>query len=197
MKPPPPPSVKPRKRARKPPAVPSVKPHDCVVLAVDTARQSGWCVVARGKYHSSGEVNATNPGQLEALVSHAMGACMDAGLNSMQFVLVLERPTHGNRRTLVGLGESHGAWKAAWVRSHGRKCRIVAVPAVTWRSRVLGNVRGPALPLLEKEHARRFKGSIDVGPNEAAACGIAKWASHAGEVGKVLPKRVRAGAEGG
>lgn len=43
---------------RKPRLAPSPMPHECVVLAVDTALTSGWCIMLDGAYHSSGELAA-------------------------------------------------------------------------------------------------------------------------------------------
>ena len=42
-----------RKRARKAKLAPSLVEHDCVVLAVDTARRSGWCVRSRESWPRS------------------------------------------------------------------------------------------------------------------------------------------------
>jgi hypothetical protein len=120
-----------------------------------------------------------------------------------EVVLVLEKPWKGdNARAYVGLGGARMMWLSAWENAGGSKRRIVSVYPQTWRARLFGKTVG-TLPL-ERAFARSSKSSRargmghglppEIGPDEAAAICIGKWATHAGEVGAVLPKRVREAA---
>jgi hypothetical protein len=196
-------SGKPQKRARKARLPASLKLWPVGILAVDTARNSGYAIYADGKYIRSGETRIDDHGVLAAIVSQAMGDAADANAYSA-LVLVLERPYAGNSWTLQALGAARQAWLSAWKSMGQARRRVITVYPVTWRARVLGVTRGETLPRVEKAYALAIKRAaqsarggmgaelpVDVGDDEAPAIGIGKWASYAGEVGAVLPKKIR------
>jgi len=174
----------------KPP--PSVKPWPCVILAVDTASNSGWAIYRNGELLDSGEQSTT-----DALayidVSHQCRAALEYcdERDCSEGVLVLERPWGGGWKAAAGLAIAAKMWRDGWANAGGSERRIVRVYPQTWRSSVLAVTRGPMLKLHEREFARRVKNSSAVGPDEAAAICIGRWACHAGEVGKVLPAKLR------
>lgn len=140
-----------------------------VILNVDVARNSGWCITVDRKYHSSGEVDVYGDGPAEV--------CQRAVELDKKAELVLEQPSHGNRTTLVSLGAARGTWLLAWARACGTKSprRYVSVFPATWRSKVFQSVG--SYPLREKLHAQLVTGRKDVGPDEAAAVCISTWAT--------------------
>jgi hypothetical protein len=194
------------KRAKKPKLPASVAPHECVVLAIDTAQRSGWAVYVCGELVSSGEVDVLDPSKstdecgvsgwdadrvcLHALWEVAFSLDWDAPYS--EAVLVFERPFRGTTQ-----GQWIGAWKAAWARLGGHKRRMVGVYPSSWRARVLGPGWSRAL----RDDVRRAERSLAqsiagryVGPDEATAVLIGRWGVRAGETAAVLPKRRRKAA---
>jgi hypothetical protein len=168
-------------------------PHDCVVLAIDTASNSGWSIWQCGQFYSSGETKVMDHGKLVLIVEQAVEAALGARLTAKQVVLVLERPFAGNAWTQQSLGASRHAWLSAWCEVHGTKVphRRVLVYPPTWRSHMFRTTKH-TLPF-ESDFGQSMLDIIGVqravGPDEAAAICIGKWATTAGEVLKVLPKR--------
>lgn len=186
------------KRAKriKPPPPPAWLAWRCVVLAVDTAGRSGWAIRVAGRLVASGEVDTLDAEEIDSIVrealSHALHVC--------PAVLVLERAWGDNTATLLGLGAARERWHAAWRRACQPKSRIVQVYPVSWRARVLPKgacrlpreqVRPVELACAQHEVPSVSRGTFEVGPDEAAAILISKWAAHAPEVGVRLPKQVR------
>jgi hypothetical protein len=146
---------------------------------------SGWSIWDHGQLVSSGEVGIDDWITLTRICERAME-------RGETCVLVLERPFGGsNSGTLMALGAAHHAWRKAWKLTGGSSRKIVRVDVSTWRSQVLGMTRGPGLQQRERETALSFKGGSDVGPDEAAAICIGRYATHAGEIGAVLSARIR------
>lgn len=163
-------------------------PHECVVLGVDTAQRSGWCIMLRGIYVASGEFDLLRgPDSTQVVCARAL----DLGVrNSLPVVLVYEKPFAGTSQ-----GQYVGAWKMAWSAAGGVKTRFVGVMTSQWRARVLGGTWAFAkrddARRKEREVALRISGKPLVGGDEAPAICIARWASHAGEVLKKLPASMR------
>lgn len=188
-------------KRKKPKAVrppPAHEPHACVVLAVDTARNSGMAVYLRGRYIASGEVRKDDDAGLLAWCVDALRLAIE---NAVPCVLVLEKPPAFVYRgrsasTMVGLGAARQAWERGWRDAGGIKARVVRVEPATWRKPVLGVTKGPDLPSVERARARALSGKVDIGSDEAAAVGVGYWASLAGEVLESLPAKHRVAAVG-
>ena len=166
----------------------SATPHNCVILAVDPATTSGWCVTVAGHYRFSGETKMESSGD-RLVNAERIAQVVELALN-LPCVLLLEKPFARNPETVATLYAVRRQWKAlwkAWAKGHAGKMVDVAVP--TWRSKVLGATTGDSLPDLERRVAVYFAGDRLGGPDENAAICIAKWGSTAGEVAKVIPKR--------
>jgi hypothetical protein len=186
-------------RKKKPRLPASVTPHSCVILSVDTAQRSGWCVYVDGKYASSGEIDMLDPSlstdqcglsgwSTDRVCLHALWEC--AEYEGRPAVLVFERPFRGTTQ-----GQWIGAWKQAWALNSGHKRRVCGVYPSSWRARVLG----PGWARAGREQVRKMELAVaariagrDVKPDEAAAICIGDWATKAGEVLALLPKRRRA-----
>lgn len=175
------------KRTKKPKPPPSVTPHECVVLAVDTAERSGWALYVRGNLEMFGEVDMLNV--CRDYIPPWMSPCADARIyaesEGLPAVLVYERPFRGTTQ-----GQWIGAWKAAWKMEGPARAKNVGVYPATWRARVLGSGS------LERSDARKREALIAakladeiVRPDEAAAICIGQWAIRCGEVAAKLPKR--------
>jgi hypothetical protein len=184
-------------KKRKVRPAPSYVPLQCVVLAVDCAQESGWAIWANGKLVACGHVNM-HASELagRSACEHAMLAARELGVGA---VLVFERPFRGNTQ-----GAWIGLWKNRWVAAGGAKRRMLGMYPATWRSRVLGPGWGSKKRALVRAKEQQVAAAFarEQGLSEelarhgdvAPALCIGKCAVHAGEVAKVLPKRVRRAA---
>lgn len=143
--------------------LPSVLPGR--YLAVDPGRASGWCLVERGEpltLHAFGEADAWTE-EVENVVRHARASNAEA--------LVLELPGLGPSlppATVLGLGAALGTWERAWRLARGAdRSVIVHIPAMTWRSTILGGGQRPTEEW--KADARKHLRAVglDVEGNEA------------------------------
>lgn len=147
----------------------STPPTAPVLLAVDTAKRSGWCLLQNGKYVDSGECDAFGSAPREL--------CARAIALNPKAVLILEKPFGGNLATLTGLGAARGCWLSAWRSATGRKttARVRSVLPQTWRSELFGTSAG--FPLQEQLTAQLVTGQTNIHPDRAAAICIARWAA--------------------
>jgi hypothetical protein len=180
-----------KKRAPKPKPPTSHYAHRAVILAIDTAKQSGWAIFTPGQYAESGEANIEDRVELERITARAMKIALAC---DMPCILVLEKPWRsGFASTYTGLGAARFAWMQAWKAAGFTERRVVRVHPQTWRSKVLGRSRRnesepkDAIAILEQRYAKATAGR-DVGPDEAAAIGLGVYATRAGEVVAKLPK---------
>jgi hypothetical protein len=168
---------------------PAPRPWECVVLGADTARRSGWCVMAAGRYCDSGEVDTLEHDRLLAIVARAQ---QTATANALPLVLVLEKPWGGNPVIVAALGQARERWLVAWRASKEAAARVQYVQPVTWRSAVIGaHTRGmerAEIRALEQQVARALVPGIR-GEDEAPAVLIARWASHAPAIGERIGVR--------
>lgn len=201
-------------RARKPKPPPSMKPWPCVILAVDTATNSGWSVWRDGSLLKSGEQRVDDALayiDVAHICRDALSYCPEGTGNGLG-VLVLERPWGGGWKATAGLAIAAKMWRDGWEAAGGSARRVVRVYPATWRSAVLGKARRgkhdteDAIRQAESTVAVALKANAGIGhrvangtfaavyADEAAAICIGKWATHAGEVGKVLPAKIRKAA---
>lgn len=138
-----------------------------VILAVDTAANSGWCLFVDGGYVSSGEC--------KAIGAEPRIICHRALELDPKATLVLERPWGGSMHTLVGLGAAKGQWESAWVEACGTKTlvRVKRVFPQVWRAALLGSTAKN--PLAERLRASVHAGRR-TGPDESPAVLIAEYA---------------------
>jgi hypothetical protein len=174
------------RRARRKREAASALPLRCVVLAVDTAANSGWAI-CRGQddYLCFGEVDTLDEPSLNYIVVWAVTRAAQLGL---PLVLVLEAPFGGPVRTLLGLGAAGERWRAAWRRA-GQAGRTVLVQPAEWRAPVLGR-RWARAPRDEvRAHEQATAASIvgeRTAADESAAILIARWGLRAAKVSQVL-----------
>jgi len=186
-------STTPRKRKasrrKPPPPPPRLVPWPVVVLAIDPGLTSGWALWAAGKYVDSGEVDALDPAAVARVVS---GAMLTAELASMPAVLVYERSW--SQRSL---GPTRPIWKAAWKAGGGVQKYVVGFYPATWRARVLEKGMHAAPTDVVRRAEQRTAARIArrrVGVDEAPAVCMGQCGCHAGEVGAVLPQKIREAA---
>lgn len=165
--------------------------HACVVLAVDTAKNSGVALFARGRLVTSGELQKNADAKLRAFCEVAIAAAEIAGVPC---VLVLEKPPRFVYRgrtasTMVGLGAAREAWERAWRDAGGKAARIVRVEPGPWRRAVLGTSKHVAELEMRRAQIEIGTHAHAIGADEAAAVCIGVWACKAGEVLAAMPKR--------
>lgn len=162
-----------------------------VVLAVDTARISGWALRLGPKLRYSGEVDTLHPEAVQRVCQLALDLTAAAYLTRRP-VLVLESPWGGRVNVLVALGQARERWLAAWAAVGMPRARVVSVQPSSWRARVLG--RGAVRLDREAIRAReRLSAQAEVapgmrdaiGPDEAAAILISRWAVRAPVVARM------------
>jgi hypothetical protein len=180
------------KRAKKPKPPPSVKPWPIGILAIDCARNSGWSLWCGGRLHSSGEITISDHAGMVYRIKAAAGDTLDSGAFGYLALVLGGRGAN----TLIGLGAARQAWEHAW-REYGYPMRrIVRVEPATWRKPVLGKTRRGKndppneIKLLEMRTAEDLSTSVCVGPDEAAAICLGYYATRAGEVGAILPRKI-------
>lgn len=166
------------------------KPNQCAILAVDTARNSGWALFSCGVKIDSGEVNIDDREAVLAICAAAVG-CM------LRAVLVLEAPWGGRKHTLLGLGGAREVWLHAWRKANKTKTtrRVVSVLPQVWRGplglkrKVDPRMQDQILASFDLKYITR-----GVGPDEFEALLIGYWATHSRKVAALLPDKMRAAA---
>ena len=166
-----------------------------VVLAVDTARVSGWAIRLEHRLKYSGELDTLDAHELDMVCALTASVSRTAYCQHRP-ILVLEKPWGGRVQTQVALGMARERWLQAWDRAGQSHTRLVSVNPSTWRSRVL--MRGAhALPRDEvREHERlsaqaEVGAHITLGEDERTAVLISKWAAFSQPVAKLCGKEVQ------
>lgn len=170
-----------------------------MVLAIDPAATSGWSLWASGRYVSSGECGL----KLADIARVVNGSLQFAEVASIPAVLVLERPFKQKPgMKYAASGQGRESWRGCWQLGGGVMNKIIQVYPSTWRAKVLP--RGMANAKREVVRPEERKAAVDfviangnapddfvVGPDEAAAICLGRFAITAGEVGDVLAARDR------
>ncbi len=168
-------------------------PWEAVIVNVDTARISGWCVTLRGVVVASGEVDTYSTSAVRAVLSQALEG---ARVHKLPCVLVLEKPWGGNVTVITALGAARERWLVHWRElATGNQHRVVLVSPSTHRPVVLG----PEYHMAKRDDARAGElafarlalGREPIGGDEAAATCIAAWSCRAAQVGKLLSNTSR------
>lgn len=189
-----------RKRATKPRDDGSLLAWRCVTLSVDTASRSGWAIRAAGRLLYSGELDVVDEHELAEVMRAVLQV---ARLQKMPAVLVLERPWggHQNSSVVAALGAARAYWLGAWRRAGLPASCVVTVHVSTWRACVLGGaalrLKRDAVRVLEQAAARdelraTSPHADELGGDESTAILISRWAARSPQVGRVLPKKLRA-----
>lgn len=196
--------TKPRK-PRKPTPPDSYTPHDCVILAIDPAKDSGWAILPPPS-SSIDAMSRHGEGGHAVAVNLAREVCMRT---RRPLIVVAETWTTGNREhdrrmkaaVLLGLGAAWQRWLAEFDRIGLPKSRVLRVNVATWRSKIIGGamnrtsdewkqaakqVATGRFPALDRASLPLFEPELN--DNEADALCIALWARQAGVVGEALKK---------
>lgn len=181
--------------ARKPKPRPaaSYEPHACVVLAIDPGETSGWAVLVRGALDPRRDAYRCGVLYSTAFHTHRLAAisiARDASSHHGLPLIVVAEKWAVRWRPAGAPRESWGQWLAALDEAGIPRRRIVRVNVGKWSAKLLGSM---ALTT-EQRQARsiavaKARFGLDVTHDEAAALLMAAWASRAGEVANVLPRR--------
>ncbi len=189
-----------RPKKPRPPASP--RPWRAVLLAVDPgSKRSGWSIWVGGLVHRSGECRLS----ISEIAQVVRAAQWYGGEYDMPCVLVTERPFMQKRGKAHGASDhAHKLWRDVWEDCGCVKKRVVRVYPSVWRSTVLGPGHGnmprdkvrpveqrKALDLLTNYGYGPQPDGAAMGPDQAPAIVIGRWATHAGEVGASLPAKLR------
>lgn len=177
---------------------PTYKPWPICILAVDPGENCGVCLMADGVLVESCHGDGYDPDWIR---DQQHKAVMSANAVNRPLVLVVELPPFGGagyraykgfrKRNAYGSGSVFGSgklWRSMWEkRADTINRRIVLVEPETWRG-PLGIKYVGADQRASTE--MRMAGPEVTSPDEAAARLIARWASRAPEIAKVLPKKL-------
>lgn len=136
------------KRKRQSLSTATITPLDAVLLAVDSARKSGWALYSRGQLIRFGECSSRLPHERAEVVAEALRF---AHALELPVALVLEVPFGGPLKTLLSLAESAALWRDTWVSYEQQPRRVLEVLATEWRERMFGPGKLP------RDAARRFE----------------------------------------
>jgi hypothetical protein len=176
---------------------PAPKPWHCVILAVDTARRSGYARYYNGHLEEHGETDTLDEPILERIVENTL----ERAGRTLPCVLVLEAPFGGSVDVVTALGVARERWLRAWRKADQSPARVVKVQPSTWRAPVLGSewvgrpraeVRAHemrvATAFVQRGYPSGFR-PMPLGGDQAAAILIGRWAAHAARVGRAIGKR--------
>ncbi|MEM9072855.1 MAG: hypothetical protein AAGE52_30390 [Myxococcota bacterium] len=167
-----------------------MRPWPATILAIDPGETSGAALFVGGRLQGVWRVSGADPAKQVVAVAQETERETELPL-----VVVLETwagNIPGGTVTASGLGSAAGMWRAVLELAKHPKRRTLKVNPMTWYARLIGGrkTRGKdkvvSAMLLRFPELKRSKG-IDHNVAEAVAIGV--WASRAGEVGKVLPKK--------
>jgi hypothetical protein len=183
-----------RARPRRTPAI--LPPHACVVLAIDTAHNSGWAIresPGRGapdRLIAYGELDVTSVRDMYQVCAAAARGAIAANLPA---ILVLESPWGGTRRTVESLSRSAGRWLACWGLT-GQSAYMDVQPSA-WRTAVLGAQWAHAKRDIVRAYEQRVA-AAEVGtvtrPDESAAILISSFAVRSPKVAAILKRSASA-----
>jgi hypothetical protein len=159
--------------------------NEVVILAVDPATKSGWCIWSPDGYHSYGEANVySESGRIESIVNEALALATEKNLPL--FVVAEKWTSHGlGNQAYAGLCATWGIWKWAIDRAGIKKKNVVRVFPQTWRTWTLGRggLRREQLKMISINVASRLVGETVDSDNTADAINIARWAQYCWNVG--------------
>lgn len=164
----------------------------CVLLSLDIASTTGWCIYTGSVVLAHGTVRPQREeAQVASIVAQALTIVKE---RKLPLVVVRETWGRGGRLSpvvLESLGVSWGAWKAALRRAKHPARLVVKVHCASWTSAILS--LGWAVTTEQRQAASiaRVKAQfgLSVSHDEAAAICMALWAQHAGEVAQSLAPR--------
>lgn len=182
-------------RARGPAAQPPTSsPLAAVLVAIDSAKRSGYATYIAGVLWDYGEVNARLDAERARVFNDAIGAAYMRGL---PVAALLEVPWGGYQSAALSLHATALDWRRSWVATGQPAERLVERTVGQWRRQLFP---GRTLPReearrLEATHAeqiiardlgaRRFL-KPDPGPDANAAVCIGQTILHAGELRALL-----------
>lgn len=148
------------------------RPLRAAILAIDSARRSGYAVYVAGELVQYGECNARRFADrlsvLEIALMRSKGAQLPLGL-------VLEEPFGGTLATALSLHASLELWRDTWLAIGGKLRHVAQERAADWRLRLFGSARMPRdqVRRLEQITAQRIAALAgyrgDIGGDAAAA----------------------------
>ena len=165
----------------------SYYPHRCAILGIDTAAISGYAVRVWGQLRMSGQCDTLVTERVESVTIATRDLAQKLGL---QLVIVFEAPYGGNVSVVTALGAARERWMRPIRESGLHTAPVVRVQPSRWRVGLWGRGWGRAerdvIRAHEQQQAALETGRPDLGPDEAAAIHITRWAAHAPDVAKRL-----------
>lgn len=165
--------------------------NEVIILAIDPATKSGWCIWSPLGYHAYGEVNVfSQDNQIDRIVREAKRISEEQGLPL--FVVAEKWTPHGiGNQAYAGLCATWGVWKYVIDNSGIKKKNVIRVYPQTWRTWALGR-KGIKRELLKKisiNVASSLVGTAVQSDNEADAINICRWGQCCWNVGGKVPER--------
>ena len=165
--------------------------NEVVILAIDPATKSGWCIWSPQGYHGYGEVNVfAADNQIDYIIKKAKEIASNQGLPL--FVVAEKWTPHGlGNQSYAGLCATWGVWKYAIDNNGIKKKHLVRVYPQTWRTWSLGRkgIKREMLKKISINVASALVGEAVQSDNAADAINISRWAQCSWNVGGKVPSR--------
>lgn len=176
-----------------------------LILCVDQAAKSGWCIVQLAEPSVRIERildwgTATTFAARRTVMAQLLEHQRQRDIKPANMWLVLEDHSKSSwgkfgAATMVGAGKAYGRWEEQWLFHGFVHSHIEPVAAATWRAHVLGSAKGgDAARAVAVECARRVCGEVDSVDAAESVC-IGLWAAANLERvlrGEPAPKKPRA-----
>jgi hypothetical protein len=182
-------------RARGPERLaPTRSPLDAVLVAIDSAKRSGYATYIAGRLWDYGEVNARLDAERARVFTDAIGAAYMRGL---PIAALLEVPWGGYQSAALSLHVTAKDWRRSWEATGQPADRLVERTVGQWRRQLFGGrtLAREAARVLEAQYAaqciardlgaRRFL-KPEPGPDANAAVCIGQTILRAGELRTLL-----------
>jgi hypothetical protein len=148
--------------------VPTASPLAAALVALDSAKCTGYATYLAGRLWDYGEVDARKPAARARVFSDAIGAAYMRGL---PVGAVIEVPYGGYQAAALSLHATAMSWRETWLSTGLPIERCIERTAGEWRKRLLGSKLG-------REQARRLEMHLatqvalrDLGPERCALKG--------------------------
>jgi hypothetical protein len=114
---------------------PTQRPLDAAILAIDSARRSGFALYVRGELVRYGECNARCQADRLEVIARAQRLAAEFEL---RLGFVVEAPFGGTLATALSLTASLELWRDSWRALGGVGTRVLQLRASDWRAQVFG-----------------------------------------------------------
>jgi len=167
-------------------------PLPCVILSIDSGKQSGWAIRKRGKLVDSGTAVTWKDR------SRVVSLAQEHESKLSPLIVVFEDWSPGgwkSHKTMFGMGVPKGRWLEWLDVANHPGSRVTKVQVGEWRRWILGkrytNAKREQIKPVAIAHVKSVESKVVMSDNEAEAICIGLWAERAQEIYELLPKKIK------